>query len=253
VAALAVIAVASFTQSAMAQTAAAGDVILGIYDAASSNSSPTSLEVDLGSYSNLIANPGESFNLGSVIESTFASDSAASLEFNIAATGNTGGGGLSSKEIAFTAVTVPSLPAHGGNSSFSGELAAIEGSYGTYGTSVTLPSTTSSAGTAVTAVTIPNATTGAFGANAGGPTGYGLGGANLLSAFPSTATLSFYLVPNSNNAESASQVGTFQFSTSGNNDILTFDPVATPEPSAYALGLCALALFWVLKRRNSVA
>jgi hypothetical protein len=47
--------------------------------------------------------------------------------------------------------------------------------------------------------------------------------------------------------------GTFQFSTDGSgNDILTYDPTSTPEPSAYALGLCALALFFVLKRRNAM-
>jgi hypothetical protein len=41
------------------------------------------------------------------------------------------------------------------------------------------------------------------------------------------------------------------FSTSGSDTTLTYGALATPEPSAYALGLCALALFWVLKRRSS--
>ncbi len=50
-------------------------------------------------------------------------------------------------------------------------------------------------------------------------------------------------------ASSASLLGTF--SLAGNGD-LTFDPQAVPEPSAYALGITALVLFGVLKRRRSM-
>lgn len=48
------------------------------------------------------------------------------------------------------------------------------------------------------------------------------------------------------------EIGTFSLSSSG---LLTFDPAAAavPEPSAYALGITALILFAVLKRRNSIA
>ncbi len=60
VAALALIAVASFNQSAKA--ASPGDVILGL------GNSSTSVEFDLGAFSTLTAN--ESFNLGTTISST---------------------------------------------------------------------------------------------------------------------------------------------------------------------------------------
>ncbi len=45
--------------------------------------------------------------------------------------------------------------------------------------------------------------------------------------------------------------GQFVTTTVGGDTILTFEAISAPEPSAYALGLCALALFWVLKRRSS--
>jgi hypothetical protein len=50
-------------------------------------------------------------------------------------------------------------------------------------------------------------------------------------------------------ASSASLLGTF--SLAGNGD-LTFNANAVPEPSAYALGITALVLFGVLKRRRSM-
>jgi hypothetical protein len=45
------------------------------------------------------------------------------------------------------------------------------------------------------------------------------------------------------------ELGTFTVSSAG----VTFNAAAVPEPSAYALGICAFLLFWVLKRRNSIA
>lgn len=52
----------------------------------------------------------------------------------------------------------------------------------------------------------------------------------------------------------ATDLGTFTLSDTGGNLSFTFGtPAAVPEPSAYALGLCAMLLFWVLKRRRSVA
>ena len=49
----------------------------------------------------------------------------------------------------------------------------------------------------------------------------------------------------------AAFLGTFDLSSTG---LLTFDPAtaAVPEPSAYALGITALVLFGVLKRRKSI-
>jgi len=52
----------------------------------------------------------------------------------------------------------------------------------------------------------------------------------------------------------ATNFGTFSLSGSGNSADLSFTGVAAvPEPSSYALGFCAAILFWVLKRRRTVA
>ena len=51
----------------------------------------------------------------------------------------------------------------------------------------------------------------------------------------------------------ATELGVFDLSSTG---VLTYDGIdaqAVPEPSAYALGICAVLLFLVLKRRHSVA
>ena len=57
-------------------------------------------------------------------------------------------------------------------------------------------------------------------------------------------------VGNPGAGEAVDLLGTFSLSSGG---LLTFDPAAVPEPSAYALGLTALVLFTVLKRRKSIA
>jgi hypothetical protein len=51
----------------------------------------------------------------------------------------------------------------------------------------------------------------------------------------------------------AVELGVFTLSSSGVLSYNGIDAGASPEPSAYALGICALLLFWVLKRRHSVA
>jgi hypothetical protein len=55
-----------------------------------------------------------------------------------------------------------------------------------------------------------------------------------------------------NSGQTGDLLGEFSLSSSG---LLTFDPAASlavPEPSAYALGITALVLFGVLKRRKSI-
>jgi hypothetical protein len=250
--ALALIAAASFTSSAKAQTA--GDIILGLYDANSSGTGtvvPNSYELDLGSFSSLT--PGETFNLGSSISSEFSSDSAASLVFNIAGSGATGAGGLSAKETAFTASSLPTLPQHGGNTT---ENANLQNEIGLFneGTALTLGSSTSSTGTSISGISLANSNSGSFDTVINDNSGsYGYAGNALLSAYPASGAVDFYTVTNSNSQESAVLDGTFVFGGTASDTTLTFSPVATPEPSAYALGLCAVALFWVLNRRRSVS
>jgi hypothetical protein len=48
----------------------------------------------------------------------------------------------------------------------------------------------------------------------------------------------------------ATLLGAFGLTSGG---VLTYTPAAVPEPSAYALGICAALLFLVLRRRASVA
>jgi hypothetical protein len=250
--ALALIAAASFTSSAKA--ANTGDLILGFYDTnTGSTTVPSSYEVDLGSFSSLSV--GETFDLGSSITSFFSSDSSASLVFNIAAAGTTaGGGGLAVKETAFTASSVPPLPSFGGNTTENTNISDEVNLFSGLGTPLTLGSTTSSNGTAISGVSV-SAGPGSFETevnNNGGS--YGYQGSGLLTSYPNSDLIPFYTVANrTSGLEVATPDGGFQFGGTSADTTLTFDPVATPEPSAYALGLCAVALFWVLNRRRSVS
>jgi hypothetical protein len=256
-AALALIAAASFNSSAQAQvTPTAGDVILGVYDSAATGAVPTSYEVDLGAFSSLGLGTGktETWNLGTTIASTFSADSSSALEFNIAASASSlaAAGGLASKEIAFTAETLPTLSPS--NSSVNTDIAATEvPTLASTGTGIL--DGTSSTGTKFEAFTVANGTNGSFEGEIVNANNYGLGGSGqILDSFPSTDLLTLFTKTGTGSGDTtANAFGTFQFSTVDGDEILTFDPAAVPEPSAYALGLCALVLFFVLKRRSSVA
>src|ERR1700733_1801040 len=104
VAALAILAAASFSTSANAALTA-GSLVLGVEDTTGSVSND--LEVNLGTFATLSNN--ETWNLGTSQATVFGSTST--LEFNIAGTGGAGGGGglNSAKEIAFTAESLPSF------------------------------------------------------------------------------------------------------------------------------------------------
>ncbi len=247
VAALALIAVASFTQSAKAQNF--GDLVLGVYDAASGGVA-NSYQLDLGAFNSLTN--GETFNLGTTVATEFAGDSSANLQFNIAAIGVTGQvSGLSNEELAFTASTLPASISTSNASPFT-DLKALVNDW--QGTSINLPSSTSSNGTALLAVSNANSNAGSFDNEFVKNNVYGLGSGDLTdleASFTNGTTVELYTNPNG--SSTPTEVGTFSLSDVGGNEILTFDTVATPEPSAYALGLCAIALFFVLKRRSSVA
>lgn len=252
VAALALIAAASFSTSAKA--ASTGDLIFGVYDANTGSSTvASSFELDLGAFSTL--SDGETWNLGTTVSTLFSSDSSAQLLWDVAGSGSSAaaGGGLAKKEVALTAVTLPTLPSFGGNTTEATAITAETNSFSA-GTTIVLPSSTSSNGTAIAAVSVPNGSN-SFGdsyTTSGGGFGYGAGPADT---FPSTDSVAFYTVLNSTSQETATSDGFFTLSLNGQGqEILTYNTaLATPEPSAYALGLCAVALFWVLKRRRSVA
>jgi hypothetical protein len=83
-----------------------------------------------------------------------------------------------------------------------------------------------------------------------GNNGFGLGGsAGVEKTYTGNDSAPFYFIDYNNSV--LTPLLTFSTSTVGGDTILTYGAVATPEPSAYALGLTALALFWVLKRRSS--
>ena len=70
---------------------------------------------------------------------------------------------------------------------------------------------------------------------------------------PTNSVLDLYEVDTKTGSnQPATFLGAFDLSSTG---LLTFDPAsaeAVPEPSAYALGITALVLFGVLKRRKSI-
>jgi hypothetical protein len=250
---LALIAVASFASPAKAQvtSAVSGDVMLGIYD--TNDKALGSYEADLGAFSTL--KNGETFNLGSTVSSTFSGDTSATLTFSIAASADGGGaaGGLSAAEVAFTSTGVTASTLASSNTAANNNIGNITGNFAD--SYLTLPSNTSSTGTSIGAGTDTSSNTDGFQTqvNASGGS-YGLAaGAATLAAYPSNGTdFTFYTKQSSSQTTTAD--GFFVFGTNGSGqEILTYDVASTPEPSAYALGLCALALFWVLKRRSSVA
>ncbi len=68
-------------------------------------------------------------------------------------------------------------------------------------------------------------------------------------------TLSLYYYTEGSTA-AAVKYGTFSLTDTSGNLLFTYNgvnAVAAPEPSAYALGICAVLLFLVLRRRQSVA
>jgi len=68
---------------------------------------------------------------------------------------------------------------------------------------------------------------------------------------PTDSALDFYEVDTRTASnQPATLLGTFSLSNSG---LLTFNPAAVPEPSSYALGLTALVIFFVLKRRKALS
>jgi hypothetical protein len=228
-------------------TANAQTVALGLYNTS------TSLAINLGNLNQLTAN--EQFNLGNAIETTLGTSG---ITFDIAGAGSqiSAVGGFAKNQIALTITSL--APTYTGFTA-STPITDISGFTGGESTnSVTLGSSTSSTGVAITAFSEANGPTSSsfnhyYVAGTAGNTPFGLG-AGLGTggdAFPTSGGLyTFYTLTRSGGAPTV--YGTFQFSTDGSgNDILTYDPTSTPEPSAYALGLCALALFAVLNRRRS--
>jgi hypothetical protein len=216
-AALAFIALASFNT---AKANPDGDVILGVFN------TTNSLQFDLGSYGSLITAGTETWDLGNV-----TSTAGSNLQFSFAAssTNLSAAGGLPKQVIALGGVNIPTTTP----SNISSEQQAI----------------TSVEGDQTTQTELEGATTGGSYAEEDNGNGFGLGGAyNIDQTWTGNDSASLYYLAK---GQAPVDVGTFTTSTVAGDTTLTFNVLSTPEPSAYALGLTALALFWVLKRRSS--
>ena len=227
-AALAVIALASVS-TAKAQTGAPGDLVLGVFN------TTNSLEFDLGTYGSLSS--GETWDLGNV-SSTAGSNLSFSLADSVgSATGTQGG--LPKGAIALAGINIPT----GTVPSLTSEIQAITTVQGD------LTGTTVAAANGHTAYfeQLQAASTGGSYAQEDGSNGFGIA-SDIDQSWTGNDTAALYTLVKGG---TATEVGVFSTTTVGGDTILTFN--AVPEPSAYALGLCAVALFLVVKRRRSVA
>jgi hypothetical protein len=244
-AALALIAAAVFTNSAKAQVLSDGDILFGVYDTAATGAAPNSFEVDLGAFNTLTV--GETFMIGSNLASAFSTDATPVLKFNIVGTGNVGGGGLDSSEIAFSTSQVVTTVS---NSNTNSATNNIENLYDPSGTVVATG--TSSNTTTFTEFTDPNSDHSSIGYGATHPNNYGIGvSSSVLTPYTlgSTAVANFYTEENHANPI---LTGVWELSGSGASTELTFLGTATPEPSTYVLmlgGLVGLVAF--LRRREN--
>lgn len=262
VAAVAFAAIGLASTAASAQTVSVGsgqDLILGFQ----LGTSPTDLEVDLGSYTLFNnATPGSVTNLSSLLSATDLATLTASWN------STTSGTGVNWSVAGIT--TTSSTPnANFDVTSTTGIKSSSQSTLVTpYGIIAQLAgglngqpkaSTTSSAliGSATTpANTISSSYTSLENGNGYGfvPSAeqVGVGSDELYSFTPQTKS-----VGTGKNATypSAIDLGTFSLTDNSGVAGLTFtaSAAAVPEPSAYALGICAGLLFLVLKRRHSVA
>jgi hypothetical protein len=234
-AALALIAIASFS-TAKAQTS--GDVFFGVFN------STDSLAFDLGAYSSL-AN-GEQFNLGNV--SSLVSGPAKFAVIATSAGDSTNAGGIPGGDLAVD-----------GNQSTLANLAVNDPDFALQIQSVNTivngfnsnQISSQTAGTNVTKVSYQLDSDSSSFAAEDANNGFGLGGAaGVEKTYTGNDSAPFYFIDYNNSQ--LDTLLTFSTSTVNGDTILTYGTaLTTPEPSAYALGLTALALFLVLKRRSS--
>jgi len=248
VAALAFAAIGLASTAASAQNVSAGsnDLILG-FQIASGTGSNTNLEVDLGSYSLFTTSAQLTLTQLSLSDLTSTYGSS----WSNASTGvNWSVAGVTPTTNNFYATSTTSIKTASGSTLAGpdGQISSLAG--GLNGNPQTANSTAASAigSNATPASTLPTSYTSLEAGN-----GYGYipnaetTGANtdeLYKFAPGVKVGGVF--------PAAVDLGTFSLSSGG---VLTFNgsAAAVPEPSAYALGICAVLLFLVLKRRHSVA
>lgn len=263
VAALALAAIGLASTAASAQvTPGANDLVLG-FELAGNN---TDLEVDLG--------PATQFTSGAYINlSSDLTLSELTSTYGSNWTSNTLGTGVSwsvagvlSDGASFDATSTLTGQRTSSSSGLSGAYGAISslaggaaGSGSLNGSPAAATSQSALIGGSVTstnpsglaASSLPESYTSELGGNPGytyvnNPEQTGVGTDELYSFTPQGKVSGHYPL--------ATDLGTFTLSDTGG--VLSFyfgTPTATPEPSAYALGICAALLFLVLRRRSKVA
>ena len=255
--ALALAAISLGTVAASAQVtpaAGANDLVLGFEaTTAGSTGANTNLELDLGPASNFTSSA--SFNnlglLGADLTSVYGSNWATRSDLIWAVAGVVG-----SNVLDVTSNTPPT------------ERTSYVSSY-IQGLTTTLNTGNATPATGVGAATIGDATTPASGIGGsfsnslvGSSTGdFGFSssvGINQAivggtSSGPDGSIDLYKFVRAGGTTTPASLLGDFVLSGSGTSATFAFNPVAAPEPSAYALAITAGLLFLVLRRRNSVA
>ena len=254
VAALALAAIAFASTSASAQTVTAGnnDLILG-FEVGSGTGASSNLEVDLGSFN--LYTTGQSFTLPQLTVSdlvaTYGSGWASTVLWSVA------GSYIDANGKAFEA-TSANTTAPKTNSDLSTPYSNITSMAPALNGQAQTANSTKSAviGNSSTAASaIPGSYTSAFTAS-GASSGFGDTG---ISEAQGATTDELYQFSQLNEVGSgrnaafpaATDLGTFTLSNAG---VLSFTSktAAVPEPSAYALGICAGLLFLVLRRRASV-
>ena len=245
----------SVASAAGTVTASQNDLLIGFQDINGNGTSgtnvPTDLEIDLGSVTNF--EPGGSDYTGAVITlpqlvlndltTIYGSNWAnanSGVNWSVAGTG-TG---------ASTFLDTQTIPLTDNSSSALNPVVTAINTFrqGLNGATALSDSSTGAAiGNSTTpAANITNSYTYTETQN-GNSAGFGYSSNDEQTG---AGTDELYLVSPGTSLTLAQDLGTFKISSSG---VLTFQSQAVPEPSAYALGICAVVLFWVLKRRSKVA
>jgi hypothetical protein len=247
-AALALVALGFASTAASAQVVAGNNDVILSFQIASGTGSNTNLEVDLGSASQFTNTAVLTFNqlnvndLTGIYSSSWA-DSSAGVNWSVAAEGT------ASDKFLLTSTTPIKTSSSSLLAAPYGQIGNLAGGLNGQAATANSPSAAAIGNNSNPASGIANSYT--F-LEAG--TGYGYA-ANAEQTGAGTDELYSFAPASKVGGQfpAAGDLGTFSLSSDG---VLTFNGInaaAVPEPSAYALGLCAVLLFLVLRRRQMVA